>query len=157
MKGEKAITVWASQHLNVEIGVGIKSDAWAGASYWLASAKKVSNVDPTLTLDELLTRCECAVVGIDGGGLDDLLGLVVVGRERQPEKETRARRWIAWGRAWAHPSVLERRKDIVAKLEDFQRDGDLAIVERVGDDVMEVADIVERVWLSGLMPEKNAI
>lgn len=81
-KGEAAIRVWTSQHLNVEIGVGLKNDSWAGAEFWQEA------VDHTLTLDELIRRSEVIVVGIDGGGLDDLYGFTVLGRERD------SKRWL---------------------------------------------------------------
>ena len=73
------------------------------------------NADPALTLAELLRRSEVAVIGIDGGGLDDLLGLAVLGRERlagPPPEDGRPdpRKWFHWGHAWAHQIVLERRK-----------------------------------------------
>jgi phage terminase large subunit-like protein len=145
LKGDEEIRRWASQHLNIEIGVGLQSDAWAGAEYW------EPNADPTLTLDTLMERCEMVVVGIDGGGLDDLLGLAVLGRE----KETRT--WLHWGHAWAHESVFNRRKDVAARLRDFEADGDLTVVQRVGDDVQEIADIVERLESAGLLPEGVAI
>src|SRR6185437_7295445 len=64
LKGEHAVRVWASQHLNIEIGIGLKSDSWAGADHWLTA------VDETLTLDTLLERSEVVLVGADGGGLD---------------------------------------------------------------------------------------
>jgi phage terminase large subunit-like protein len=128
------------------------------------------NADPTLTLPELLRRSEVAVIGIDGGGLDDLLGLAVLGRERNstpvpvdaPDEEGAALpiprgKWLHWGHAWAHTIVLERRKDIAAKLRDFEADGDLSIVNRVGDDVTQVAAFVEQVRASGLLPAKAAI
>lgn len=91
------------------------------------------------------------VVGIDGGGLDDLLGLSAIGREVDTG------RWLHWAHAWAHEVVLERRKDIRSKLLDLQKSGDLTIVKRPGDDVEEVADIVCQVRDSGLLPEKNAV
>jgi phage terminase large subunit-like protein len=84
-------------------------------------------------------------VGIDGGGLEDLLGLAVVGRERE------TRDWLLWSHAWAHPSVLERRKSEAERLRDFARDGDLTLVEQIGEDVEQVAEIVARVEESGLL------
>lgn len=127
-----------AKHLNVEIGLALRSDRWAGIDYWEQTAAP-------LTLDDILERCEVVDIGIDGGGLDDLLGLYVIGRE--PDTQ----RWLGWGYAWAHPSVLERRKEIAPKLQDFAKQGDLTLVNRVGDDVEEVADIVEQIYDSGLL------
>src|SRR5882757_3025593 len=66
LKGQGEIVRWASQHLNIEIGLALRSDRWAGADYWERAA------DPTLTLEGLLARSEVIVMGVDGGGLDDL-------------------------------------------------------------------------------------
>jgi phage terminase large subunit-like protein len=93
--GEKEIRRWASQHLNIEIGLALKANEWAGALYW------ERNAEPTLSLSEPLARSELVTVGIDGGGLDDLLGLCVLGRAREPEKDTQSRKWLHWGHAWA--------------------------------------------------------
>ncbi|WJJ94008.1 terminase large subunit domain-containing protein [Neopusillimonas aromaticivorans] len=96
---------FAAKHLNVEIGMNLRNDRWIGADHWQLRA------DPGLSLATLLDRCDVVVAGVDGGGLDDLLGLAVIGRE----KETG--RWLHWGRAWAHPSVMERRKEIAPSAE----------------------------------------
>ena len=96
-------------------------------------------------------RCEVVVVGIDGGGLDDLLGLTLLGRERETG------RWLAWSRAWAHRIVLERRKEIAPRLLDFEKEGTLTIVETPGADVVAVADIVCEIETDGLLAEKQAI
>ena len=69
-KNDQAIRIWASQHLNIEMGLGMKTDGWPGAEFWAAA------VDETLTLDTLIARSEAIVIGVDGGGLDDLFGLV---------------------------------------------------------------------------------
>lgn len=143
--GEAELRAWASQHLNVEIGLALMSARWAGADFWEQCA------EPGLTLDCLLERCEVVVAGIDGGGLDDLLGLAVVGRERE------TRKWLHWSHAWAHRIVLDRRKEIASALLDFEQDGDLTIVDRPGDDVKQVADIICRIRDLGLLPEKLAI
>ncbi|UZE12779.1 terminase large subunit [Pseudomonas sp. B21-053] len=134
-----------AKHLNIEIGLNLRTDRWAGADHWEAAG------DNSLTFDELLRRSEVIVVGIDGGGLDDLLGLSLIGRERE------TRRWLHWAHAWAHKIALERRKDIVSKLRDFEADGDLTIVDRPGDDVLQVADIICEVRDAGLLPDKQAI
>lgn len=136
---ESELRVWASQHLNIQIGLALHAHAWAGAEFWEGAT------EAGLTLEALLERCEVVDVGIDGGGLDDLLGLSVVGRERD------TRDWLVWVRAWAHPSVLERRKSEAERLRDFARDGDLTLVEQVGDDVDEVAQVVLQVERSGLL------
>lgn len=135
-----------AKHLNVQIGLNLRSNRWAGADFWVAQS------DPGLAaLDAFLDRCEVVVVGIDGGGLDDLLGFALLGRE------VGTRRWLHWGRAWAHKIVLQRRAEIAPALQDFEKQGDLKIVDRPGDDVAEVADIVCRVRDRGLLPEKLCI
>jgi phage terminase large subunit-like protein len=91
------------------------------------------------------------VVGIDGGGLDDLLGLAVIGREKDTG------RWLHWGHAWAHEIALKRRMEIAPRLRDFERDGDLTIVARPGEDVTQVADIVCKLLEAGMLPESKAI
>lgn len=136
--GEEELRRWASQHLNVEIGLAIMSDRWAGADFWEQQSTK-------LGLDDLLARSEVVAVGIDGGGLDDLLGLAVCGREKKTGN------WLLWTKAWAHPSVLERRKSEASRLADFQRDGDLVFVDHVGDDLQDVADLCKKVYDSGLL------
>lgn len=141
--GPESFRGFMAKHANVEIGMNLRPDRWAGADFWEAAAEQ------GITLDALLERCEVAVVGIDGGGLDDLLGLAVVGRERD------TRRWLLWTHAWAHRIVLERRKEIAPRLLDFAAAGELTIVERPGDDVEAVADIVCRVREAGLLPEKQ--
>jgi phage terminase large subunit-like protein len=143
--GEHSVRGFLAKHKNVEMGMGLGSDRWAGADFWEAQG------DEALTLDALLARCEVVVVGIDGGGLDDLLGLAVLGRDRE------TRRWLHWGRAWAHPIVLERRKEIAPMLRDLEKSGDLVMVGAPGEDVVAVADIVCRIRDAGLLPEKAAI
>lgn len=144
-KQDGAFQQFLAKHLNVEIGLNLRSDRWAGADFWEKAAM------PALTLDALLERCEVAVVGIDGGGLDDLLGLAVVGRERE------TRQWLLWTHAWAHEIVLDRRKEIATMLQDFKQQGDLTIVKQPGDDVIEVADLICRIRDCGLLPEEKGV
>ncbi|TPM55339.1 terminase large subunit [Mesorhizobium sp. B2-2-4] len=136
--------IWLSQHLNIEIGVGLGDDGWRGADYWEACA------DETLTLESLLQRSEVAVVGADGGGLDDLFGVCVIGREKI------TRRWLVWTHAFAHPKVLEIRKEIAPRLLDFVEEGSLTLCE-VSAYIEKIAAIAEQVRDAGLMPEKNAV
>lgn len=140
LAGGDSFRGFMAKHGNVEIGMNLRSDRWAGADWWMQQG-----TEKAMTLDDLLDRCEVVDVGIDGGGLDDLLGLAVVGREKA------TRKWLTWTHAWAHPSVLERRKDIASRLHDFAKDGDLTMVKRIGDDVVDVADICALIEARGLL------
>ena len=137
VEGEHSVRGFLAKHLNVEIGLMLRSNRWAGANHWEAQAL------PALSLEELIERCEVIDLGIDGGGLDDLLGFAAVGRCKT------TRQWFAWTHAWAHPSVLELRKSEVARLNDFKDDGDLTLVEKIGDDVTELVAFAAQVWMSG--------
>ncbi len=139
ISGEEEIRRWASQHLNVEIGLALLSDSWAGAKVWEPA------VDLDVTLESILETCDVAVAGVDGGGLDDLLGLAILGRERE------TRRWKLFCRAWAYRGVLQLRQTEASRLEDFERDGDLTIVDHLGDDIDELVDIIVRVDQAGIL------
>jgi phage terminase large subunit-like protein len=144
-KGPETRNVFLAKHLNVEIGLGLRTDSWAGAEFWAAAA------DKTLAFREVIKRSEVIVIGIDGGGLDDLLGLAVMGREKETGD------WLLWSHAWAHEIVKERRKDIASKLDDLARLKQLTFVKLPGQDVYELADLVMEVEKSGKLAEEAAI
>jgi phage terminase large subunit-like protein len=131
--------VWASQHLNIEVGLGLKSDRWRGADHWQAAA------EPSLTLPEILARCDVVVAGVDGGGLDDMLGLGLIGRERD------TRHWLHWGRAWIDVGVLQLRKSEESRFRDLEAAGDLVIVDDMEQAFHELADLVAEVRDAGLL------
>lgn len=136
-----------AKHLNIEIGMRLARDRWRGADYWLKAKIK------RLTLAEFLDCCEVVTAGVDGGGLDDLMALTLVGRE----KETG--RWLLWGRAWAQSDVFEQRKDIVTQLERFIEDGDLVAVPEHDPtlDIREIVEICKQVRDAGKFPEGSGI
>lgn len=136
--GTESFLGFMAKHGNVEIGLALRSDRWAGADFW-------EQASAPCTLDDLISKCEVIDFGIDGGGLDDLLGAYAVGREKETGRK------LGWGHAWAHPSVLERRKEIAPAIHDFAKAGHLTLVERVGDDVDQLADIADQIFQSGLL------
>lgn len=138
-QGEESMRIFQAKHLNVEMGMTLRTQRWPGADFWAAAAGKV-------TLDDILSHSEVVVIGIDGGGLDDLLGLAVIGRDAE-----RRELWRLWTRAWAHPVALERRKSEISRYRDFEGDGDLVVVNEIGDDIRQVGDIVMRCEQAGLL------
>jgi phage terminase large subunit-like protein len=141
MKGKEELRAWASQHLNLEIGLSLKSDSWAGAEFWEAQA------DPKLTLDTILKKCDVLTIGIDGGGLDDMFSLAVIGRESETGD------WLHWSHSWIHPIAMERRKKEADRYYDFERDGDLTIVKNVGEDLKQIGDVIWKCFQSDLVDQ----
>ena len=147
--GEEQVRDFLAKHMNVEIGLNLRADRWAGADFWEAQTVEA------LTLQSLLDQSEAVTIGIDGGGLDDLLGLTVLGRKAGADI------WLSYSLAWAHPIALERRKSEESKYRDFEKDGDLVIIKELPGDVAAVADIVEMIDGTGLLagigmdPEKT--
>src|SRR6266550_2030084 len=138
-EGESAFRSFAAKHLNVEIGVGLRSDGCAGAEYW------DRGIDKSITFVSILSRCEVITIGIDGGGLDDLLGVAIVGRDKVTKK------WLVWTHAFISPEGEERRKTNSTVYNNFIEDGDLTRVDQLPDDLTEVATIVKHVKDSGLL------
>lgn len=137
-KGKGELALLASQHFNVEIGMALRSDRWSGADFWN------DQVDATLSLETVIDRSETIVVGIDGGGLDDLFGLCVLGR-LAADREV----WLCWSHAWCHEVVLERRQSIAARLNEFAARGELTIVADELDDIAQVIEIISTIKEAG--------
>lgn len=137
-KTDGTLQQFLAKHLNIEIGLNLRSDRWAGVDFWEQQAQHVS-------FEDLLRRAEVITVGIDGGGLDDLLGFAAVGRDAE------TREWLCWCHAWAHEIAIRRRKSEESRFNDFMREGDLTIVKRVGQDTEEVAEYVSRIHSAELL------
>ncbi len=138
-EGPAKLALIASQHFNVEIGMALRADRWPGADAW------ASALDARVSLEYILEHCDCATVGVDGGGLDDLFAVAVVGRERG------TRRWLGWTRAWCQRSVLGLRKSEAPAFLDFEKAGDLIIIDTPGADIQGVVDICKRLDEVGIL------
>lgn len=164
--GGESFRLFLAKRLNVPPSENM-AGSWAGTEFW----QQCTEAD-LVTLDAVLKRSEVAVIGIDGGGLDDLLGLAVLGRDREfsqvitpehwdeegnlvPEAVHMKKRWLLWVHAWAHTIVLKRRQDIAEALQGFAKARELTMVRMPGDDVAAVADIVCKVRDAGLLAEKG--
>lgn len=134
--------IWASQHLNIEIGIGMLDDRWIGADFWEECA------DETLTLTSLIERSEVITAGIDPGGQDDLLAFSVIGREEGTGN------WLHWARLWAHPIIFKKRPIIASQLRDFEKQGDFFTVnDLIADGYGHVADLCIRLRDTGKLAE----
>lgn len=138
VEGPQSMQSFLAKHLNIQIATSMKAQRWAGADFWEAAAGKV-------TLEFILEKSDVIEIGGDGGGLDDLLGLTVLGRDAETGV------WYWWSRAWCHAIALERRKSEAPKYHDFAKDGDLIIIDEIGQDVKQFGDIVRKCDASGLL------
>ena len=149
-EGAQSLALIASQHFNVQIGMSLRSDGWAGAEVW------DRGIEPGLTLDEILARSEVVTIGVDGGGLDDLLGVGLIGREKG------TKRWLGWAHALISDIGIERRKANAAHYEQFEREGSLTKFNYMKPETLSVAqplniayvvDLVEKVQKMGLLAQ----
>lgn len=134
--GEESLRDFLAKHLNVEIGMNLRANRWAGAEYWLQQSKN-------FTLSKLIDQSDVITAGIDGGGLDDLLGFAVLGRH------AKSRKWWLWNHAWCLRIALERRKENAPKYLDFEVEKSLTIVDSVGPDIDQLAQYAKQVYDSG--------
>lgn len=134
--GEESLRDFLAKHLNVEIGMNLRANRWAGAEYWLQQSKD-------FTLSKLIDQSDVITAGIDGGGLDDLLGFAVLGRH------AKSRKWWLWNHAWCLRIALDRRKENAPKYLDFEKEGSLTIVDSVGPDITQLAQYAKQVYDSG--------
>ncbi|NWK74147.1 terminase large subunit [Acinetobacter sp. SwsAc6] len=145
--GDDSVQIFLAKYLNVEIGMNKRADRWAGADFWMLSAYK-----DKLFVESILDLSEICTAGFDGGGLDDMFGMSIIGRDKHDRSL-----WYCWNRAWVHPIALERRQENAPAYKDFEKEGDLVIVKNVGDDVRQAAQICKRIYDAGKFPEKAAI
>ncbi len=138
IEGPTSAQSFLAKHLNIQIGVSAKAQNWAGADFWDGAAGQV-------TPEILIESCEVIVIAGDGGGLDDLLGLCMLGRREADGK------WLMWFHAWAHRIALERRKSEAPRYQDFAEEGTLTIVDEIGQDVLQFGDYVRTVEKAGLL------
>lgn len=124
--GRSSVIDVEAKHLNVQVGISQRSDGWAGALVWHRG------IELTLTLGDLLDRCEVVTIGIDGGGLDDLLGVGVIGRERETN------RWLAWAHGLISTVGAYRRKANAADYLSFRKAGDLTVFRFGHEDEVEI-------------------
>ncbi|MGE6329720.1 terminase large subunit [Psychrobacter pacificensis] len=155
-EGKEELQDFTAKHLNVQIGISLRANRWAASEFWQAAAIK------PFTLDELIEASEVITVGIDGGGLDDLLGFAAIGRlptvlreytDNITNQKVQIKPWWVWSRAWCHKIALERRKSIAPTLEGFAKDGDLIIVDNVGDESAQVAELCKQIYDSGKLAD----
>ena len=151
-----------AKHLNVEIGMNLRKNRWPGANFWADAVDvQLASMEHYEAFETLISRSEVIVIGLDGGGLDDLFGLSVLGREPAETEVTvvvngetmtrQMKRWIAWHHAWCHRDVLKRRKKIADRLLDFAREGHLTIIDHALEDIIAIVEIIRRVKDEGLL------
>lgn len=151
-----------AKHLNVEIGMNLRGNRWSGADHWEAAAdEELAALQHFDALYRLLERSEVVAVGLDGGGLDDLFGFTVLGREpalieinveiNGVMTVRRMKRWISWSHAWCHKSVLVRRQSIASVLQDFAKARELTIVNNALEDIGAIMELIQQIKETGLL------
>lgn len=146
-KSDESIQLWASQHLNIQIGLGLHEDRWRGADDWEGAA------EPGITFESLLARSEVVTFGFDAGGSGDLFGVAVMGRERETG------RILLWNEALCTERAMTIRPENAAQLADLKALGQLRVFPDAEAARLpaHAAALVKRAWEEGLMPAVQAV
>ena len=131
--GGQAEQEFYAKFLNVEIQTEQDCRAWAGAKY-------VHQCERAITLDTVLDKAEIIYIGIDGGGLDDLTGLAVLGVSRD--------KWYIWTKGYCYKSALNR-AGLAKKLIQWQKKNEIYISDNIGEDSKILCDDVAYILGSG--------
>ena len=121
---------YCNQFLNVEPGVWRGDASWEGSLYWDACKFEPIAKSGLDGIHALFNRCDTVVAGVDGGGLRDWLGLVLLGVDRTTGA------WLAVGHAWAHERYINEHQEYAARCRTFEKRGELTIVKDVGDPIV---------------------
>lgn len=132
--GSDALREFEAKYLNVEIATNASIDGWQGADFWTQCEKRI-------TLNQVLDKSDNLFIGIDGGGLDDLTGVAVLGIDSKGL-------WRIWAFGYGYKSVMER-AGLAKRLAEFQAANECLIVDRLGDDAIEIGKLIKKIYDTG--------
>jgi phage terminase large subunit-like protein len=151
--GRDKLRIFASQHLNVQVGVGTQDGRWTAADDWDRNAlPDLAGLTGLELLEAILDMAEVAVVGGDVGGRDDLFAITVAARMADDPRVV-----VVWSHAWCLETVLDLRKDIAVRLTDMEKIGDVTITETAAEQVTGFVDVCDMVRERDLLPPRLAI
>lgn len=133
--GEAELAGFFAKHANIEVGLALTSKTWSAANYF-------DKVKKQTTLDELLNESEVVTLGVDLGGLDDMTSIVVLGRNPSGK-------WTSFSHSWLFKDAVEFRKSNATKYQQFVKEGDLTIIENVGEDLDALVGMIEHIRDTG--------
>ena len=128
--GQQEINRWLSQHANLEVKAHrLSDDAWSATYEW-----PKAKTETFTTLNELIDASDYITVGLDGGGLDDLLSITFLGKMYDGN-------WGTFQQSFVQQAAMERQKINSGKYADFMKAGDLHLCG-VGEDVVKVVNLL---------------
>jgi phage terminase large subunit-like protein len=123
-----------SQHLNIPAAETMGIDRWIPPALW------DSLTDRTINLEWILQNTDWIYCGIDAGLKDDATALVVMG--------VRDDKHFVWSRQWLHRDAYDLRRT-QAEYDEYIEDGELRIVDHVGEDLADLFELVVKIQKSG--------
>lgn len=93
-----------------------------------------------LTAETIAANSDVVVVGIDGGGLDDIITMAVVGRSKE------SKRWLIYSHSWISRDLYERRREYSTEAWGaLVADEHLTVYDKPSDVTDSVVRTIERI------------